>query len=47
MQSSFWSNWFKPSKASSSSRKWTLEELGELYEVLLRNGVSVLQGMQG
>jgi phage baseplate assembly protein gpV len=36
MQRSFWSNWFKPTTASS--RKWTLEELGELYDVLLRNG---------
>lgn len=36
MQRSFWSNWFKP--ATGSSRSWTLEELGELYEVLLRNG---------
>jgi phage baseplate assembly protein gpV len=36
MQKSFWSNWFKP--ATASSRKWTLEELGELYDVLLRNG---------
>lgn len=36
MQRSFWSNWFKA--ATGSSRKWTLEELSELYEVLLHNG---------
>jgi phage baseplate assembly protein gpV len=40
MQKSFWSNWFKPTTASS--RKWTLEELGELYDVLLRNGECVM-----
>lgn len=37
MQKSFWSNWFKPTTAAGN-RKWTLEELGELYDVLLRNG---------
>ena len=36
MQKSFWSNWFKP--ATVTSRRWTLEELRDLYEVLLHNG---------
>lgn len=38
-KSSFWTGWFKPVDARTN-RKWTIEELRQLYDVLLKNGAA-------